>query len=723
MALVDQAVVSATSFLTTVIIGRCTDPSQLGAYAIGISVLASVFTIQGSTITIPYSIQRHRPLGTLTEHAGSSLAHSGLLSAAVTIVLTLTALGLFAGGAASELIAMTWALASVAPFALFREFCRQFAFTHLQMARVLTLDVAVAAIQLSLLSWLGSTGRLSAVAACSALGVSCGVVAVTWLYLTRASFAIRAGQFSATMRQSWGLGKWLFANQITVQVQQYIVYWLSVVIAGAAVTGVYAACMSVVSFANPLISGFGNIMTPRSVLAWKEGGGAGLRRQTVQDTLLLGAAMTTFCVVVLLAGENVMRFLYHSEEYGGHGHTVTVLAFAMLASAVGMPASYAMGSMERPHATVGIGMVGAVLTVVLVGWLMASWGLLGAAYGFLSGNVIRSVGLWVAFLSLSSRACDPAPAIRVLQMLTQTSDSDSWAITRLGGGDDANVYAVRSKNRQPIWRTYHQLVVKLYKPEKALTLETVDAQFDVLSRLHATLHGHTINDWKISTPRPLHICKSPLALIMSEVPGRDLKSCAASGNYLTAEVLEAAGRAFATTMQEIWSCEKFHGDLGLQNILCDFQTKSLSLVDPGTPVSCAICNDDNKHRSLAVLELGHILPDLGTEFRDLIGNPNARLRRQIFGESALRAYIETIGSWDEKQLALSEIRACAQAHLWQILEPERSLRGLWRWFLRPIVFRQMDSLLDRLRAELVAGDARVGKSTYIRPSRRQCVEV
>ena len=86
LALVDQVVVSAASFLTTVTIGRFTDPSQLGAYAIGISVLASSFTIQGSLITLPYSIQVHRPLGTPAEHAGSSLAHSSLLAALITVL-------------------------------------------------------------------------------------------------------------------------------------------------------------------------------------------------------------------------------------------------------------------------------------------------------------------------------------------------------------------------------------------------------------------------------------------------------------------------------------------------------------------------------------------------------------------------------------------------------------------------------------------------------------
>src|SRR6266404_9159719 len=113
LALTDQAVVSAASFLTMVIIGRATDPSQLGAYAIAISVLASSYTIQGSLITLPYSIQRHRPLGTPAEHAGGSLAQSSILSAVAAILLMAIALAMFVRGAERELTAMTWALAAV----------------------------------------------------------------------------------------------------------------------------------------------------------------------------------------------------------------------------------------------------------------------------------------------------------------------------------------------------------------------------------------------------------------------------------------------------------------------------------------------------------------------------------------------------------------------------------------------------------------------------------
>jgi O-antigen/teichoic acid export membrane protein len=704
LALADQAVVSAASFLTMVIIGRGTDSSQLGAYAIAISVLASSFTIQGSLITLPYSIQRHRPLGTPAEHAGSALAHSGLLAAGIVTLLAATALGLFAGRAQAELVAMTWVLAGVAPFALFREFCRRFSFTHLQLGHALMLDLAVATIQLSVLGWLGWTGRMSAVTACGALGLSCGLAAFGWLYLARADFAIRRDQLRATLAQSWDLGKWLFVNQIMVQVQRYITYWLSMVIAGAAVTGVYAACMSVVSFANPLTFGLGNILTPRSVLAWKEGGAAGLRRQAIRDALLFGAAMAPFCLLVMLAGDDVMRFLYHGGEYEGHGHAVTVLAFAAFASAIGMPASNALASMERPREIFCVGAAGAALTVILVWWLMTEWGLLGAAYGLLAGNVVGSVGLWGAFLALVPQAPDPAPAVRVIEMLTRSSKSDGWTMTRLGEGDHSHVYAARSKDQEPIWQSHRELVIKLYKPEAALPPDMVQAQFDSLSRLHAALHGRIVHGWTISTPRPLRICQSPLALVMTAVSGKkDLKSSAAVDDDLTPDVLETIGRAFVATMRESWSRGQLHGDLGLQNVLYDIQTRSLSFIDPGTPECCLVCNDGTRRWRPAALELGHILRDLGTDVRDIVGNPIARLRRQIFVESALRAYVETIRRSEEKQRALRDIRACALEHLRRVLEPSWSLRGFWHWLLGQIVIRRMDSMLDRLQAELKPG--------------------
>jgi hypothetical protein len=170
LALADQAVVSGASFLATVLISRWTSPSQLGLYAIGISVLISMISIQDSLISLPYTIQRHQALSTPNEHAGSSLALCGLLSALGVVVLSVTALGLSAGGSGPEPTAMTWALAGAAPFALLRDFGRRLSFAHLRMGPALILDIAVAAIQLIALCWLGWTGRMSTASAYVAIG-------------------------------------------------------------------------------------------------------------------------------------------------------------------------------------------------------------------------------------------------------------------------------------------------------------------------------------------------------------------------------------------------------------------------------------------------------------------------------------------------------------------------------------------------------------------------
>ena len=49
------------------------------------------------------------------------------------------------------------------------EFGRGYAFAHLHVAKALILDASVAALQLGVLGWLGSTGRLSVGPAASAV--------------------------------------------------------------------------------------------------------------------------------------------------------------------------------------------------------------------------------------------------------------------------------------------------------------------------------------------------------------------------------------------------------------------------------------------------------------------------------------------------------------------------------------------------------------------------
>ena len=708
LALADQGIVSGASFLTTVLIARWTLPSELGLYSIGISLLISSLAIQESLISLPYTIQQGQPIGTRAEHAGSALALCGLMSALAIVVVAVTALGLSAGSAVPELVAVTWALVGVVPFALLREFGRRFAFAHLHVTQALILDLAVATMQLGALSWLGWTGRMSAVTALAAIGAACALTGIGWLYLVRGSFTIRVGQLREPLKQSWSLGKWLFATQLTLLVKGYITFWLLAWIDGTTATGVYTACMTIVLFSNPLTMGLCNILTPRAALALTEGGGARLRRESIRDSLLLGAAMTLFCAAVLLAGEDVMRLLYHGKEYAGHGHTITVLALALLASAVGMPATSALTSIGRPDAIFCAGLFAVIVTVVLVWCLVVQWGLVGAAYGFLAGNVAGAALRWVALLALVPRrspeanpmSSDPisAMAIRALEQFTRNSNDGGWIIEKLDQGVQANIFVVRSKTQQPIWQTYRSLVIKVYKPAAATNIERVREQFDSLSRLHAAMDGSTINGWKISAPAPLYLCESPLALVMPMVSGQKLTLLLETNDNVAPELLETAARAVGITMARCWSIGLLHGDLCVDNILCDIVTRDLSFVDLGVPDNSFFCDDIAKRWYPASRDLAYMLYATAVRVKSTIGNPGACLLQQVFAENVVRTCIEMIGPFEEKQWLLDEIHACARAHL-KSVDLSLSPRGLWHVLLRRVASRRIDRLLARLRTD------------------------
>jgi O-antigen/teichoic acid export membrane protein len=405
LAVLDQVVVSGTSFLALVMIGRATSAGELGVYALSISLLIWLLTSQEALITIPYTVQQHRPQGTPTEHAGDSLTLSGLLSALATVMLGASALGMSALHAPPEMVGMTWALAAVAPFALLREFGRRFAFAQLRAGTALMLDVAAAATQLGVLGLLAWTDRLSASTALAAIAVGGGLAGTAWLFLARGNFAVRGDQLPKTMRQSWSLGKWLLATQLMVMMQVQINYWLLAWIADTTATGVYAACMSVASLANPMLLGSANILNARAALALKEGS-ARLRREAIRDSLLLGMAMIVFCASILFAGNDLMHLLYPGQAYADHGHTVMVLALAPLAVALGLPAWSGLTSIGRSREVFFTGSLGVVLTAVLAWFLVAGSGLQGAAYAFLGGTVARSAARWLVFLALAPVASE-----------------------------------------------------------------------------------------------------------------------------------------------------------------------------------------------------------------------------------------------------------------------------------------------------------------------------
>jgi O-antigen/teichoic acid export membrane protein len=176
--------------------------------------------------------------------------------------------------------------------------------------------------------------------------------------------------------------------------------WLTALI-DVRMTAIYAACLSVVGLANPIVQGLYNTLAPQAVLAWRSAGAEGLLRKSWHDLGLLAAVMGAFCIAIVVGAETAIQWLFPAVEYRGYGHVTWVLAFAASVAALGIPASNGLATMGGARTAAGITTACSALHWMLVPLALSRYGLLGAAYATLASSTVWTSARWTAFLRLS----------------------------------------------------------------------------------------------------------------------------------------------------------------------------------------------------------------------------------------------------------------------------------------------------------------------------------
>lgn len=290
----------------------------------------------------------------------------------------------------------------------------------------------------------------------------------------------------------------------------------------------------------------------------------------------------------------------------------------------------------------------------------------------------------------------------MLQELIPAPDAGGWSIERLGGGVQADIFVVRTRNRQPLWQAHSDLVVKVYKTAGPDLDEVVRDEFESLSRLNARLDGCIINGWTIHTPAPLLRCERPAGLVMTMVSGRSLNSYLQASDGATAEDLESLASTIIAALERYWRGEsRIYGDIDFNNILFDPMARGVSFVDPGMPERAYLCEGVDQLWYPASRDLAYMLFDVAASVKSFIGHSAARRRQKKLVERVLRTSLERLDSVHEKTCLLDEVDACARVHLRRI-KATWSPAGIWRLLLRQIVSRSIAQTIHRLRAVAVA---------------------
>ena len=398
LTLLDQGVISAMSFATTVIVARATSREGLGIYYLALTLTYLARGVQTQIIFAPYTIYCHRRTGRASAtYAGSVLIHQGAMLAIAAAGLAVAAGVLSTGVGPAGLAAVMAVLIAALPLLLLREFNRNFSLAHLDAANAIAADVLLCVLQLGGLGLLWYFHVMSIPAVFGVMAGACAVSCTGWFFVQKHPWRFNVDRVVADWRQNWHFGRWALASNLVGSTAPHVMPWILAAVHGEASVGLLGACGTLVGLVNVFVMGVSNYLSPKTARAFANEGKAGLIRVVRKATLVYLAVVGGFCLLTLAAGDRLVTLVYGSRFAGG-GHVLAVLAVSVLAISMGIVAGCGLWAMDRPRLTFITDVAGMAVTIAVGVACIPAWGAIGAAAATTAGLAASAAMKWILLL-------------------------------------------------------------------------------------------------------------------------------------------------------------------------------------------------------------------------------------------------------------------------------------------------------------------------------------
>ena len=330
ISLADQAVASATNFATGIIIARACSKEELGLYMLGFSLVVLMADFQTSLITTPYMVFAPRLKGRAHAlYTGSTLIHQLAFCLLTMFGVACGAFAVSRGMGPQGLGPVLWALSIVIAMIMLREHARRVSFARLRLMTAFLFDTSIAVGQITCLLLFAHFGLLSASRGLWVIGSVCGIAVLGWLWSDRECYHPRMSEALSDLKKNWVFGKWVFASGLVWAVAMNLYPWFLAYFHGPASTGVWAACVGVVSVGNPALLGIQNLVGPKIAHEYAESGPRALRRLVLKITGAISIPVSLLCLVLIIWGGRLIALLY-GRQYAGNSLIAAILALNLL---------------------------------------------------------------------------------------------------------------------------------------------------------------------------------------------------------------------------------------------------------------------------------------------------------------------------------------------------------------------------------------------------------
>jgi O-antigen/teichoic acid export membrane protein len=390
LSIFDQAVYSGTSFLTAVIVGRSLSQSDLGIYYLTLTIVMVLFGIHDNVVAGPYTIFSVRRKGLeLAEYTGSMWAHHIALTG-VGMVAILAMIGVAAVSGSVDFIGGLWTLLIAGPLLLLREGIRRLSFARLRLTTAIALDITVSVLQLAGLASLWQMGNITVSGVFSVMGGACALACLGWFMLTPEPPRFVRFRFWEDWKHNWQFARWAVLSWLTVDTVPFVMPWIVDLAAGAAATGLYGACGTLVGVTNILVVGTGNFLRPKAAHAFANGGAKALRQVLLVTGAVFFSAFGLFSIVMIFLGDWLGGFVY-GPSFGNAWTILSTLAATVMFNSLGFAAASGLWAIGRPRASLLADVSQMLSTIVAALLLVGTYGALGAALAALVGSIIGTL--------------------------------------------------------------------------------------------------------------------------------------------------------------------------------------------------------------------------------------------------------------------------------------------------------------------------------------------
>jgi len=384
LSVLDQAICSASSFLTGVIVARALLPDAFGVYSLYFTGILLLSGFQNALITGPARVLGVRAAG--GDAGGYFRAQIALQMALSAVLIIGAAIGLLALSPGDLPTTLAFLLCLL--LVQLQELARVINLTRMTMRALLRLDFVTHGLRLGALLTAMTLGWLSAGAALLIIASACGL---GLLIAGRSALAAaKTAPLWETATANWRYGRWLLLETIAHSSSSQIYLYLTALWVSTAAVGGLSAVLVLMSAINWLLLGVINYAVPIARQLLMEKGYNAWRIWLWRIGLFLAAAAAAFGVGASMFGQPLLGIIY-SHEYAAFAYLIPIVAIQFFLNACNSVLSAAFRTAELTHVGFAGKAVSAVVTLILAYPLLTAWGVMGAAAG-----LVITQAVWTA---------------------------------------------------------------------------------------------------------------------------------------------------------------------------------------------------------------------------------------------------------------------------------------------------------------------------------------